>query len=454
MRMISRFADRYQWILLVLVAPFLLFPSPIRTLALLVIPLGWIISWAAWGAPFPRTPLNTIILVMAIMVLVSTWATYDLTLSLPKITGMMLAFSVYFAFSRYGATPNGWKLCLGVFFLIGLGIAGASFIGTKWYGGKFGFIDAITSRLPSSLAGLAGAQDGFHPNEVAGALLWVLPPLIFYSAGILLQTIIPQKGKKRQTLTAFLVSWLLILVSGLVALFTLGVFLLTQSRGGYVGLAISILVVLWLGLPARWKAVFLAILIVGTILAGVLIWQAGSDSLSSLLFGSSTPDNPALSANSLEGRLEIWSRAIYGIQDFPFTGMGMNTFRKIVHILYPLFLISPEVDLGHAHNEFLQAALDLGIPGLMAFLALYFASGAMLANLMRSILKNRGPALIPNWSYLRMFSLVLGLGGGLLAHMLYGLTDAVALGSKPGVMFWMILGLITSLHTRLRSLTS
>jgi len=34
----------------------------------------------------------------------------------------------------------------------------------------------------------------------------------------------------------------------------------------------------------------------------------------------------------------------------------------------------------------------------------------------------------------------------LLAHLLYGLTDAVALGAKPGVLFWMLLGLIAGLR--------
>jgi predicted lipid-binding transport protein (Tim44 family) len=42
--------------------------------------------------------------------------------------------------------------------------------------------------------------------------------------------------------------------------------------------------------------------------------------------------------------------------------------------------------------------------------------------------------------------LVIGLGGGLLAHLLYGLTDAVSLGAKPGILFWILLGLITALH--------
>jgi putative inorganic carbon (HCO3(-)) transporter len=159
--------------------------------------------------------------------------------------------------------------------------------------------------------------------------------------------------------------------------------------------------------------------------------------------GSNLAEDPALSLNSLEGRLEVWSRAIYGIQDFPFTGMGMNAFRKVVPVLYPLFNISPEVDIAHAHNEFLQAALDLGIPGLVAFLALYIGAFWMLADVWRV---THHPALNNvHWSLVTR-SLALGLGGGLLAHLLYGLTDAVALGAKPGVLFWMLLGLITGLR--------
>ncbi|MBU4225932.1 MAG: O-antigen ligase family protein [Chloroflexi bacterium] len=82
--------------------------------------------------------------------------------------------------------------------------------------------------------------------------------------------------------------------------------------------------------------------------------------------------------------MEVWSRAIYGIQDFPFTGMGVNAFRKVVPVLYPLFTVSPDVDIGHAHNEFLQAGLDLGIPGLIAFSALYIGVFWMLADIWKA----------------------------------------------------------------------
>ncbi len=45
--------------------------------------------------------------------------------------------------------------------------------------------------------------------------------------------------------------------------------------------------------------------------------------------------------------------------------------------------------------------------------------------------------------------LILGLGVGMLAHQVFGQTDAFLLGTKPGVVMWMIMGLITGLYLKL-----
>jgi hypothetical protein len=85
----------------------------------------------------------------------------------------------------------------------------------------------------------------------------------------------------------------------------------------------------------------------------------------------------------------------------------------------------------------------LGIPGLIAFIALYIGAFWMLADVWRA---TRHPPLnAGHWSLVTR-SLTLGLGGGLLAHMLWGLTDAMALGARPAFLFWVILGLISGLH--------
>jgi putative inorganic carbon (HCO3(-)) transporter len=173
------------------------------------------------------------------------------------------------------------------------------------------------------------------------------------------------------------------------------------------------------------------------LLAGGLLWWQKSDEITAVFITQAdiNLDDPA---SSIDGRLEIWSRAIYGLQDFPFTGMGMNNFRKVVHILYPLFLISPDNDIAHAHNQWLQAGLDLGLPGLIAYLAIWFGAAAMLFG---------------TWRASRDFwqrASTIGFAGAMVASFVYGMTDAIALGAKPSFLWWMMLGLITGtfLHTK------
>ena len=426
----------------------LLFPSPSRSLALFVVPGLWIVAWLAGREPLPRTPLNAALLLMFFMVLVSLWATYDIAVSLPKIGGMVLGMGVFFAVAREAERPRGWILSLLAFLGIGLGIATLGVFGTSWLTSKITLFDPITARLPRFITGLQGAESGFHPNEVAGTLIWVLPLMMAISVALFIFTRPPKNEDaraQRKDWQEKMRGWRLVGVTILclaATFFVAAVFLLSQSRGGYIGLALTLPVLILIALPPRWRRYSLIALVVLAIVLGFLVasrWEAARIWVT----GSNQAADPALSLNTLEGRLEVWSRAIYGIQDFPFTGMGMNTFRKVVPVLYPLFRIGPDIDIGHAHNEFLQAALDLGIPGLIAFLALYIGAFWMLTDVWRA---TRHPPLnTEHWSLVTR-SLALGLGGGLLAHLLYGLTDTVALGAKPGVLFWMLLGLIAGLR--------
>jgi hypothetical protein len=88
----------------------------------------------------------------------------------------------------------------------------------------------------------------------------------------------------------------------------------------------------------------------------------------------------------------------------------------------------------HAHNELLQVAVDLGIPGLVGYVALLttFALTAWRAY----------HALNDRW----LRALIVGLACGMLAHQVFGLTDAFLLGTKPGVVMWVFMGLIAALY--------
>ena len=427
-RQMAVFVDRWQWAILLLASPWLLFPAPERSAIMLIVPTLWIVAGLAGRGCLPRTPLNASVLMLATMMLVSMYATYDIAVSLPKISGLVLGFGVFFTVARLGGEQAWWFRIFAGLMALGVVIAAAGLLGTQWIN-KIAFLSPILNRLPTALRGLSGAEEGFHPNQVAGSLLWIIPAMLMYTA---------QNRRLWWQRSAGANRWYTIAVASLSALsvlFVLSVFVLTQSRGGYIGLVAGLAVMLIVGIPKRWrKWLAVGMMITGLIGMGALLSWGGAKTATQTSRGSA-----ALSLDTLEGRLEVWSRAIYGIQDFPFTGMGMNTFRHILPVIYPLFTLGPDVDIGHAHNEFLQVALDLGLPGLIAFTALYLGAFAMVLHIWRAVRTVATPEIAARRNF------ALGLGSALLAHLVYGLTDAVALGAKPGLAFWLVLGLIVGL---------
>jgi len=107
----------------------------------------------------------------------------------------------------------------------------------------------------------------------------------------------------------------------------------------------------------------------------------------------------------------------------------MNAFRKLMPVLYPAYLNSADYDVAHPHNQLLMTALDLGLPGLIAYLALWLGAARMLVQAVQ---------LSPD-PWLRDISA--GLGAGLIAHFIFGVTDAISLGAKLGIVFWFVLAL-------------
>ena len=62
---------------------------------------------------------------------------------------------------------------------------------------------------------------------------------------------------------------------------------------------------------------------------------------------------------------------MYLIQDFALTGVGPGMVEPVIKLLYPTFLITPENNFAHIHNLYLQIAIEMGFPGLIAHLSLY-----------------------------------------------------------------------------------
>ncbi len=402
---------------LILLSPLLLFITAERWWWLLGIPAVWLASWLIRGFPVPATPLNVSAGLIVGMAVVSLLITPEMTLTLPKAAGLFLGLAVLYAIVDVSRQPRGIALIVGGLIVLGLGVSVLGLLGTQWLQ-KIGPLASITAGLPRFISGLPGAAEGFQPNEVAGTLLWIIPLALALSVMLLRK----QSGRKR-----------LGIIASVAALWMLGVLALSQSRSSWFGLAVAVLIMFaFISRRMRWIMAALAVAVV----LGVAV--IGPDRVGSSLFGSAA--NAVASDSAQQGlgslswnfRVEVWHVAAEGVSDFPFTGMGLGTFRKIGRLLYPL-AIPPSYDFAHAHNELLQAGLDLGIPGLVALLAVYFGTFGMLWRLWRN---SSGP---------ETRYLALGLAGCLVAHAIYGFTDAVALGAKPGVIFWILLGLACGL---------
>ncbi|MEA4907700.1 MAG: O-antigen ligase family protein [Anaerolineaceae bacterium] len=434
------FIDHWQLVILFLIVPFVLAPPVLFGPALFVVPLLW---WAAkhnrdeW---IPATPLNLSLLVLAVMMLVSLFASYRLSVSLPRVIGMVYSVALFLSVARRSRRAQGWWWIY--LFLLGAGCLAAVFalFATHWLH-KIPILDGILQYFPERIRFAWGGEvKGMHPNAMAGILLWVLPPLVSLWAFFILRF--------RQAA----VQWGNLPVGRWMALLSLAtawvgfVFILTQSRTSYLALLVTLLAMAAWVLPGRVRraGLFLAacLALVGLVaLRGLASLSARLDFLAL----------PAFSLHSLGVRAQLWQHALLFIKDMPVTGIGMGTFQPIMEDYFPFFVQRMQFYFGHAHNGFLQAALDLGIPGLVAMLALYVGGFWMLARAWLAVADRRPPTR-PGETGLHADlarALILGVGGALLADLLYSCLDVIPLGYKEP--FFMLLGLAAGLAQRVES---
>jgi len=402
---------RLELLILVILAPFLIFPSAGRSLALLGIPLIWTARKITRSRFIRRTPLDWAIALLLLMVLVSLYATYSIVISLPRITIVILGVAVYYAVVEVVQSPVALRWASAIYLTTGAGLAGLAVMGMQAEY-KLPVLGKLVSLLPHVVRGISQNPEGLNPNIVAGALLWFIP------LGMTLAVWLwhARAGRLNRTRLAQ--------VTFVGVLGCLGVLLLTQSRGGFIGLGVGVLFLV--AMTGRLGKVLVGLAVIAAVIGLVVI---GPGKIGDIMVGVGSATAQRLGVETLSGRVEVWSRALYAIQDFPFTGMGMGTFGYVIPVLYPLFLISPDVMISHAHDEFLQVAVDLGLPGLVAFLAIYLAVVWTQITVWR---RDQDP-------FRR--TVALGLLVGLTSHAVFGLSDAVLLGAKPSVFWWALLGL-------------
>jgi O-antigen ligase len=192
--------------------------------------------------------------------------------------------------------------------------------------------------------------------------------------------------------------------------------MVAASRGGFLGLMVGLAFLIW---HSRRRLRNFAI--------------AGGFVLLFLAFSPTSPLQRFLRPHhsdeeASDVRLLLWSTAWRMIQDRPLTGFGLSSFK---------YQVVPYADLPEnlalaVHNAYLDAAVEMGVPGLVALLTLLYLTLRSLDRLRRETVRT-GPALL--------YQAALGLEAGLIGF-------AVAMLFVSGLflkMFWLVLFLSMSL---------
>jgi putative inorganic carbon (HCO3(-)) transporter len=391
---------------LLCLAPFLLLPGrflPVsyQWLAVMAAFLFWPIRKAISGRFSISTPINLCVLLILLWLPVTIWASVDRARSWEVAGYLVFGITLGMALVNWTSTQRQPERIAWVLLALGTLLLLLGPLLIVDHGASFAPLASL-QRLGEPVARRLG--ETMNPNVLAGALAVIFPLALALS--------LRWDWTSRRWLST---------LSGLLAIGIVAIIVVTASRGSLLAIAAAVPLLLILRWP---RLLFLApVLLLGAI---VLFYLHGPTLLDQLAAGPAT--------SGFAERVEIWQRALYAMQDFPFTGIGLGTFDRVIPLLYPYFLISPAVDIPHAHNLPLQVGVDLGVPGLIAYAALVICLFVMLI----SPLRRRALAL--HWT------LAAGALGALVAILVGGIFDVANWGVKLAFVDWLLIAMVVVLH--------
>lgn len=210
---------------------------------------------------------------------------------------------------------------------------------------------------------------------------------------------------------------------------------LTFSRGAWMGLAIGLL--------------FYIVIIIGR---RVNPWIRSALIALSIVIGSLTVMHALELKNQLsvvksdvataQWRLDMWRECVLLVKARPFFGHGLNTFMPVMenHLISTQNPLAVGYSASYAHNCYLQMAVETGVLGLSAFLAIIF------------IFYRRVLSSLPTAQDARL--LTVGLLSGLLAFLVHSAVDINFYSLELPILFWFMAGVVIALHNQLSGKTS
>lgn len=372
------------------------------------------------------SPLDLPVITLLILSFLGIFFTPFTELFIPKLSGLILGVSIYIVIAAFFRYRQRLSLMIFSLFFLSILIAVLALVAADWPIGNMALFDRVYEHLPS-LAGKLGVEK-INKNTIGGALTF-FPPLLlslFWDKGAfgrlkshyLKLSSFPEAVYKSIVFLCFALS--------------LGALILTQSRGAWLGCAAGI----YLLCVLRDKR-FLWLLLPLTIIVSLIFFQQANGNLLLMLSLLDTRQEA-----TLPGRMEIWSKALIMLRDFPLTGIGLGTFGEVYRLYFASIVLPSAGDIVyHAHNTLLSVAVEVGLPGVLVYSTLLGSFGAISWDAMK---------------YKRTVNRVLaiGLACGVFGYLVFGLFDAFTLGRNLEIIFWVFLGCISALNGYNRTLSS
>ncbi len=221
--------------------------------------------------------------------------------------------------------------------------------------------------------------------------------------------------------------------TGLVVIVLGSALLASLSRGGLLGMAGAVLVVLLLGSRAMRRltlaggAAVLALAIVAGLALPDRVTDPTLDAALAAVNVRTVASTPATPENwSVLERLSQWHAGLRMFQDNYLTGIGVGNYDAY----YPeVALPDWQQPLGHAHNLYLNIAAETGLLGLGAYLVLALA----IVHVGRRALRNRHDRAVR--------ALAVGILGSLAAYSIHNIFDMLFVQGM-GVLLGLLLALL------------
>lgn len=139
--------------------------------------------------------------------------------------------------------------------------------------------------------------------------------------------------------------------------------------------------------------------------------------------------------SSLGARVTLLELAGDTFAEHPLTGVGVGRFEKVVMATPQCAPPAPRIGfckLGHAHSDAFEWAATMGVPGLLAILAIYLVPLALFARLLRAQSAGRARSSALAGLVLVLVYIACGLTQSMFAHQLVASFYAVAVGVLYG----------------------